>query len=281
MGYSVLVVVLLLIALPSYLVTRQHNIAIAPYIRLLNDNVYRLSSSFIVCLVLYAQDYETGLLPVSLASWVCCKGGCCSCCKDCNSCCDCCKIINVVSYTIQPVVFIAVFCFAIKHHAVEFESKIILKNCEDGKSIVLNYTDLVTNKHKTCCGSFQEKELKKDCTCSYFYQWILNLLGLTLTFCLVSYVLQALPNILIAYYSYPSKSLVRLSFLQIALACLVTNVAGIIFLLEKLGWQCCVWKNKGTTPQDIQDFEVVMKGSVNSTNEEYTLADCDDEETST
>lgn len=116
---------------------------------------------------------------------------------------------------------------------------------------------------KECCCKWRELRRDGICTVSFekvpftclsTYRWIMNLLGLTLTFFLVSYVLQALPNILIAYYSYPSRSLATLSFLQIALACLVLNVAGIIFLLEKLGWLCYV-RIKRRAPPGIQDTD--------------------------
>ena len=139
------------------------------------------------------------------------------------------KNTDVLSSIVQPIVFVAVVCFVIRiivccilSCCIKFccccclsfcrfwKDKLTdyTKFCEDGKYIELN-TDHATSKQKNCSDSFKEEELKKNCTCSYFYQWpwILNLFGLTL----VSYVLQALPNILIAYYSYPSKRLVRLS----------------------------------------------------------------------
>jgi hypothetical protein len=175
-GAQVLVIVLLIIALPVYLSTVQHNIAIAPYFYLLTLSI-DFSAAFILSLVLNAKSK---FLPVPFSSWLCCK-------------------------------------------------------------------------------RFSANEFKK-CSCLYIYQWLLNLIGLTMTLFFTSYVMQSLPNVLIAYYAYPSRTLLRLSFIQLALISLLITLAGLLYLLEKIGWLCYA-RCRESTPPDIgeQDYESVFE----------------------
>jgi hypothetical protein len=88
------------------------------------------------------------------------------------------------------------------------------------------------------------------------YQFFMNLVCHILTFFLVDYVMQSLPNVLIAYYAYPTRSLIRLSFIQISLVCLLLSVATFIYLLETLSWQCYIWYyNK--SPEETEQFDSV------------------------
>jgi hypothetical protein len=112
----------------------------------------------------------------------------------------------------------------------------------------------------TCHILSKDKQSVEDETprtlCSYIYLFLMNLVCHTLTFFLVSYVVQSLPNILIAYYAYPTRSLVRLSFIQISLVCLLLSVATLIYLLETLSWQCyiCYYKK---APTETEQFDSV------------------------
>ena len=92
--------------------------------------------------------------------------------------------------------------------------------------------------------------------CSYVYKFLMNLICHTLTFFLVSYVVQSLPNVLIAYYAYPTRALIRLSFIQLSLVCLLLSVATLIDLLETLSWQCyvCCYRE---APKETENFESV------------------------
>ena len=92
--------------------------------------------------------------------------------------------------------------------------------------------------------------------CSYVYQFLMNLACHTLTFFFVSYVVQSFPNVLIAYYAYPTRALIRLSFIQISLVCLLISVATLIYLLETLTWQwhVCYYKK---APKETEEFKSV------------------------
>ena len=92
--------------------------------------------------------------------------------------------------------------------------------------------------------------------CFKIYQFIMNLIAHTLTFFLVSYVVQSLPNVLIAYYAYPTRALIRLSFIQISLVCLLICIATLIYLLEKLGWQSYVHYRR-KAPKETEEFKSV------------------------
>jgi hypothetical protein len=81
-----------------------------------------------------------------------------------------------------------------------------------------------------------------------------------MTLFFTSYVVQSLPNVLIAYYAYPSRTLLRLSFIQLALLSLLITLAGLLYLLEKIGWLCYARCRK-SAPPDIgtqQDYESVV-----------------------
>jgi uncharacterized membrane protein YidH (DUF202 family) len=114
----------------------------------------------------------------------------------------------------------------------------------------------------TCHILSKDKQYKSDSVddertlCSYIYQFLMNLVCHTLTFFLISYVVQSLPNVLIAYYAYPTRALIRLSFIQISLVCLLLSVATLIDLFETLSWQCyiCCYKK---APKETEQFDSV------------------------
>ena len=115
-----------------------------------------------------------------------------------------------------------------------------------------------------CCTKVKDKQSVKLndetqrtsclCTMSSTYQFLMNVVCHTSTFFLVSYVVQSLPNVLIAYYAYPTRALIRLSFIQIALVCLLLSIATLIDLLETLSWQCYIWYYK-KAPKEIKKFK--------------------------
>ena len=67
-----LAVVLLLFVLPSYLSTRQNNIAIVPYAYLITF-VIDFVAAIIVCYCLHRQKKASAFLTVPFVSWACCK----------------------------------------------------------------------------------------------------------------------------------------------------------------------------------------------------------------
>jgi hypothetical protein len=72
--------------------------------------------------------------------------------------------------------------------------------------------------------------------CIKAWERILNFAAFFLTFFFISSILQTVPNILISYYAFPSRTLVRIGFFQVSFVCLVVAFGGLIFLIEKLGW---------------------------------------------
>ena len=72
--------------------------------------------------------------------------------------------------------------------------------------------------------------------CIKAWERILNLAAFFFTFFFISTILQTVPNILISYYAFPSRTLIRIGFFQVSFVCLVVALGGLIYLLEKLGW---------------------------------------------
>ena len=73
-------------------------------------------------------------------------------------------------------------------------------------------------------------------SCIKAWEHILNFAAFFFTFFFISTILQTVPNILISYYAFPSRTLIRIGFFQVSFVCLVVAFGGLIFLLEKLGW---------------------------------------------
>ena len=72
--------------------------------------------------------------------------------------------------------------------------------------------------------------------CIKAWEYVMNFAAFFFTFFFISTILQTVPNILISYYAFPSRTLIRIGFFQVSFVCLVIAFGGLIFLLEKLGW---------------------------------------------
>jgi hypothetical protein len=250
-GAQVLVAALLIFALPIYLNFVQRNIAIAPYVYLMTLSI-DFSAAFILSLVFYVQNGMSKFLPVPLSSYLCCKNHTCERCQSCNNC---------VSKTLICCIH-RVLCRCLYLKDGYSASKRTKHNVHQFYASESDDTDLDndtrSSSFNTCLKRFSVIELKR-CSCFYIYRWFLNLIGLTMTLFFTSYVMQSLPNVLIAYYAYPSRTLLRLSFIQLALISLLITLAGLLYLLEKIGWLCYARKRK-SAPPDIgeQDYESVV-----------------------
>ena len=259
---QILVVVFLIIVLPAYLSSVQHNIAIAPYIYLMTMTI-DFSAAFIFSLVFYVQNGMKDFLPVPFSSWLCCKDHSCERFQFCNNC---------VSKTLICCIHqVLCRCCKLKDEDMRTDAKPQLDTLESGDDYVTDYdasAPLVDSQPKIswwrkstrCHKRFSAKELR-NCSCLYLYRWFLNLLGLTVTLFFISYVVQSLPNVLIAYYAYPSRTVLRLSFIQLALLGLLITIASLIYLLEKIGWLCYA-HNRKRAPPDTKDYESIAGISV-------------------
>ena len=72
--------------------------------------------------------------------------------------------------------------------------------------------------------------------CIKAWERVLNFAAFFFTFFFISTILQTVPNVLISYYAFPSRTLIRIGFFQVSFVCLIVAFGGLIFLLEKLGW---------------------------------------------
>ena len=86
------------------------------------------------------------------------------------------------------------------------------------------------------------------------YFWILNLVAMFSFFVFISELLQMIPNILIAYYAYPSKTLTHLAFFQVLFVCLVVAFGGILLLLEKCAWLRYIYKTKRIPEELVSSY---------------------------
>lgn len=255
-GAQILVVVLLIIVLPAYLSSVQHNIAIVPYVYLMTLSI-DLSAAFILSLVFYVQNGMSKFLPVPFSSWLCCKNHTCERFQFCNNC---------VSKTLICCIHQVLCCCCL-----DLKDEYLMSESDDADFD--NHTQSCS--FTRCRKRFSANELKK-CSCFYIYRWFLNLIGLTITLFFTSYVVQSLPNVLIAYYAYPSRTLLRLSFIQLALISLLITLAGLLYLLEKIGWLCYA-RNRKSHPPDIseEDYESVVGIELykisSDTNHEFTI----------
>ena len=89
--------------------------------------------------------------------------------------------------------------------------------------------------------------------CEEFYRYLMNVIAFFLSFFFVSNLLQIVPNFLIAYYAFPTKSLIHLAFFQVAFVCLVAAFAGTLLLMEKCACLCYI-KKTGKLPTELMYF---------------------------
>ena len=89
--------------------------------------------------------------------------------------------------------------------------------------------------------------------CEEFYRYLMNVVAFFLSFFFVSNLLQIVPNFLIAYYAFPTRSLIHLAFFQVAFVCMVAAFAGTLLLVEKCACLCYI-KKMGKLPTELMYF---------------------------
>lgn len=89
----------------------------------------------------------------------------------------------------------------------------------------------------------------KACCC----QCVFHCIALFFTFFLITNLLEMVPNILISFYAFPSKTLIHLAFFQVAYVCFVFAIGGTLYLLERFVWICYIQKC-GELPEELHYF---------------------------
>ena len=75
---------------------------------------------------------------------------------------------------------------------------------------------------------------------------------------LYSSILQTVPNILISYYAFPSRTLIHIGFFQVSFVCLVVAFGGLVFLVEKFGWLIHI-KVHGKIPDELYSAALIIQ----------------------
>ena len=90
------------------------------------------------------------------------------------------------------------------------------------------------------------------------WEFIMNIVALFFTFFLISSLLQMVPNILISYYAFPSRTLIHIGFFQVGFVCLVVAFGGITYHVEKFGWLIHI-KKHGRIPDELDSTALIFK----------------------
>ena len=102
-----------------------------------------------------------------------------------------------------------------------------------------------------CCGCCYNTFLP------FLVSFISNVFAIWNIFAFLTFVLYALPSVALAYYVFPSRSLIRLSYMQFAVIVLVVAASLFLFLLEKLCLMCFVKCNeKLSVPQENHSINI-------------------------
>jgi len=86
-----------------------------------------------------------------------------------------------------------------------------------------------------------------------------NCCAIFMTFGILVYLMYAFPAIIIAYYVFPSRTLVLLSFIQVALLVLVLTITLFLYLLERMCLLCLL----RCSGKPVEDPEAVTQDLIN------------------
>ena len=83
------------------------------------------------------------------------------------------------------------------------------------------------------------------CHCCHgaYCKVIANSIAIWISLAFLTYLLYSVPSILLAYYVFPSRTLIRLSFIQVAVVVLILALSLLLFLLEKTCLLCFLKHN--------------------------------------
>ena len=93
--------------------------------------------------------------------------------------------------------------------------------------------------------------------CSKAWVYALNIIAFFFTFFFISCLLQMVPNILVSFYAFPSRTLIHIAFFQVSFVCLVAAFGGLIFLLEKVSWLIHI-KVHGIIPEELNSSALII-----------------------
>ncbi len=95
----------------------------------------------------------------------------------------------------------------------------------------------------------------------FIVNFLANIFAIWNIFAFLTFVLYSLPSIILAYYVFPSRTLIRLSFLEFAVIIILIAIALFLFVLEKTCLMCFTKCNRSLVKQ--QDL-IQKSHSINS-----------------